>query len=337
MKKNIILFFFSVIVCLFVLELFCRWSGKYQGYSEKTGVAGFQSPFVAYDSSWYYNTRPNNHIFIQQHEFRLDWITNNEGFRDTTFTIHKDKIRIMAIGDSFTQGVGADNDSSLPRQLGYILRDNFHLPSEIWNCGLAGSDLVYEFKLFHDKLLKYDPDMILLVINSSDFNDVITKGGFERFLPDSTVQYRPAPWFMPLYIHSYLARRVVHDIFKYNWQYLSPAQVGPAEQRALTTLTGAIDSFTQLCAQRNIKLLVAINPTRGEFDNTVKNESLPLLSYCRRRNLPVVDVKTELYKMGWDSVHVSSLYWPEDGHFRNLGYHYFAKTVWPQMAAMLDK
>lgn len=337
MYKNILLFVISILTILSLAELYCRINGKYASYAEQTGAGGYGSPFKVEDPTWYHVFSPHFKLNRKQSEFSVSWTANNEGLKDSDFVIAKDKIRIMAIGDSYTEGVGADNDSSFPKQLSYILRDSIPRRTEVWNCGISGSDLVYEFRLFKDRLLKYDPDMLIVVVNSSDINDVVVRGGFERFQPDGSLRYRKGPWFEPLYARSYLVRRLVHDGLKYDRQFMPAGESTKMRTDAIHTLTMAIDSFTRLCADRNIKLLFVIHPTLGEFDNIMKYESTPLISYCRDRHLPYIDIKAELNSMGLDSVHGPELFWHQDWHCKNKGYQYFAKCVWRRVGAILDK
>jgi lysophospholipase L1-like esterase len=242
----------------------------------------------------------------------------------------------MALGDSFTEGVGADNDSTYPKQLSYLLQDSFDQPLEVWNCGFSSSDPVYQFRLFKDKLLKYDPDMIIAELNSNALRNIIARGGFERFMPNMKVRYKSPPWFEPLYGESFIVRRVVHDVFKYNWQLLSPKEMLKEEALANKIVINVIDSFALLCSQQNIKLLVVTHPLLHAFPTEYYKQLTFLIDHCNSKQIARVDVCEEFKRMGIDSLSEALYYWPIDGHFNNRGYHYMAKGMLQKVAEELD-
>ena len=177
MYRNTQIALLTLIVGLSLAEIYFRMEGRYASYSERIGTSGYVSPFDATGKKCDYTAPPFYNFNYKQNEFNTAWRANNEGFKDKVFIVPKKRIRIMLLGDSFTEGIGADNDSSLPKQLSYILDDSFATPFEVWNCGMSGSDPVFEFRTFQDKLLRYAPDMVTVVINASDITDVITRGG----------------------------------------------------------------------------------------------------------------------------------------------------------------
>ncbi len=337
MKKNILLLCVTLILCLIVLEVFWRYRGTCDTYGEKTGMTGYVSMYDAPTTRhpWYFvNYTP---VCWKGKEFTHAFTPNNEGVNDHDFVVNKTKRRIMVMGDSFVQGMGADRDSTLSHQIGYMLsQSNSNVPTEVWNCGIAGSDPVYEYKLFHDILLKYDPDMVVVVINSSDVDDVMIRGGFERFLPDSTVRYHHGPWFEPLYARSYLVRSFTRNILGYSWQLIPWTQIARETKVANSVLSSTIDSFYVLCRDRNIKLTFCFHPLSNEFQNFIPYRISPLLAHCYEHHLPYVDMASDMIRKGYDASANDSLYWPIDGHFKNAGYHYLAQLISQQIAAMMD-
>ena len=333
--RNILLSFAIFIFMLLFAETYFRLEKKYITYPEQTG-AGYISPYRNADRTWYH-TIPSYAIFGNLiKEPHTSWVANNEGFRDTFFAIPKSGIRIMMLGDSYTMGVGADNDSSFPKQLSYLLPDTLNSKAQVWNCGVYGSDPLCEFMLFKDKLLRYSPDMAIVVINFSDIQDVTVRGGFERFRPDGTVLYHQGPWFEPLYARSFLVRRVIHDVFHYDRLYLTPSQAETRKLEAYSNLKSAIDSFSDICRDKHIKLLFVFHPTEGDIDRGDTYLVMPLINYCAEKKLPYVDIKQELYRQGIDSSNVHYLFWPEDRHCTNKGYSYFAHSIYKKVIEELQ-
>ena len=335
MKRNIILLLVSTILMLMIAELAIRASGIYKTYAERSG-GGYSSPYACINKSWYHVLSPHQPFNQYKKEFPTSWTANNEGLKDKDFTVAKRDKRIMILGDSYTEGVGAFNDSSFPRQLSRILADSFHHPTEVWNCGLSGSDPIYEFRLFNDKLLKYDPDMVMLVINFTDIDDAMARGGFDRFMSDGSVHYKNGPWFEPLYEHSHIIRALVHFVFRYNRLFIRPKDALVRKQEAISNLETAIDSFSKVCGHKNIKLLFVFHPNEPDIKNKDKYEVTPLISYCQKKELPYIDIRQELYQMGIDSANAQNLFWPIDGHCNNKGYQYFAKSTCKKVIDMLD-
>lgn len=312
-------------------EAFFRREGKYAGHNELTGEGGYFSPYEVGDEPRYH-VMPAYEIRNQiGKEFTISWKANNEGLNDKEFVIPKKGIRIMAIGDSFTEGVGATSDSTFPKQLSSILEDSLSVSVEVWNCGFSASDPVFEFWLFNDKLLKYNPDMVIVSINSTDVNELETRGGFERFGSDSTIHYKEAPWFEPLYAQSFLVRRILHDCFNYTWQLIPAEEEKQIEQVAISNLTSAIDSFTKVCSDKKIQLLIVFHPFLGEIILPKNYRINPLIEYCENNNIAFVDVRKQFHQTGIDSSNAASLFWKLDGHFNNRGYNCLAKSIWKKV------
>ena len=335
MKKNIILLLVSTALMLIIAEMAIRASGIYKTYAERSG-GRYSSPYACVNKSWHHVLSPHQPFVQNKKEFSTSWTANNEGLNDKDFTTAKKDKRIMILGDSYTEGVGADNDSCFPKQLSYLLANNFPNPTEIWNCGLSGSDPIYEFRLFNDKLLKYNPDMVMVVINFTDVDDAIARGGFERFKDDGSVHYKNGPWFEPLYAHSHIIRALVHFVLRYNRLFIRPQDSPIRKQEAISNLETAIDSFTNVCSQKNIKLLFVFHPNEPDIMHKDKYEVMPLISYCQKKKLSYIDIRQQLYQRGIDSSNAHNLFWPIDGHCTNKGYLYFAKSTYKKVIDMLD-
>ncbi len=338
MVKNITLFCFASLLGMIILEVFLRYRGTYDTFGERTGISGYTSIYNTGSAShrpWYFvHDAP---VYWKEKEFVHSWNPNNEGLNDHNFSTKKSKPRIMILGDSFVQGVGATSDSTLPLQVGYILADKQpEMPMEVWNCGMAGADPIYEYRLFHDILLKYRPDMLVVVVNSSDVDDVLIRGGFERFRPDSTVAYHHAPWFEPIYAQSHLARFIFRNVFRYNSRLISESKMESAEHTADTILASALDSFSTLCTERQIKLCIAFHPLGYEPPHSSAYRVSPLVDHCKAQHIPYLDMSLALQEDGYDEAHVKALSWPIDSHFKNAGYHYLAELISQQIAAMMD-
>lgn len=113
-------------------------TGKYRGYSVRI---------------------PDSQIFI-----------NSAGFRGREYVLEKDPslIRIFMLGDSFTFGLGVDNDGTFAARLEEKLNENDETgPVEVFNLGVPGANTEQEYSRLM-RYLNFSPDMVVLETMSDD-------------------------------------------------------------------------------------------------------------------------------------------------------------------------
>ena len=103
---------------------------------------------------------------------------NSEGLRDIEHSRTKpaNKYRLLLLGDSYTEGLG----SEYPETWCSILKEKLNADSamiDVINGGFIGSDPFYAFQLYKNRLVKYHPDHILLMINFTDVYETMVRGG----------------------------------------------------------------------------------------------------------------------------------------------------------------
>jgi lysophospholipase L1-like esterase len=101
---------------------------------------------------------------------------NPEGFRDYQYEITKPNniFRIIALGDSFTEGFGVSINETWPKKLEKKLNQlNFSKKFEVLNFGRNGAGTLEEVELFKEKGLKYNPDMVILLFYPNDWENSI--------------------------------------------------------------------------------------------------------------------------------------------------------------------
>jgi len=108
----------------------------------------------------------------QPHQQSLTININSEGFRGPEFSVEKplNTYRIFMVGASTTFGAGSTSDeTSIPGYLQEIIDEqNFDYKIEVINAGVGGSQSLREGKLIREKLVNYDPDLILIYDGWSD-------------------------------------------------------------------------------------------------------------------------------------------------------------------------
>ncbi len=88
--------------------------------------------------------------------------------------------RIIAIGDSFTEGPYVEPDHNYPWKLERMLNSSVscggHQKFEVLNFGVGGYDIQYASHRFLMHTLEYNPDMILWFMKEDDFQEIVEIG-----------------------------------------------------------------------------------------------------------------------------------------------------------------
>lgn len=332
--QHILLLIFVIVMSISLGEIIFRIIGKDQCYNERNEesinhilLTDYQSAFASQEKGWLHILSPDMVIDHFRTEFNYSLHTNSLGLPDREYVTdsHVHIYRIAAFGDSYTEGVGAPQDSSWPRQLQCILRSGSTDSVEVMNCGVSGSDPIFEFMLLKQKILRYKPDMVIVAYNQSDITDCIIRGGFERFRPDGTVSYSKGPWWEWIYANSFLCRRVVHGVLHYNNLLLSPDGYQTRNDQAINILKQSVDSLSHLCTDSHCRLTLVFHPALFEIRSD-KQELQPVLDHALHRGLNVIDI-LEYFKREIKRDSMDKYFWKIDRHNNSRGYTLFARAV----------
>ncbi len=315
----------AVLLFLELLLILSEWN---KTYSEKRW-GYYQSPFQQDAKNYYHIYNPGDTITHSAPEFAFTLHYNALGYLGSEWNNQKDnsKKRVITLGDSFTEGDGAPMDSCYPALMQTILGENF----EILNAGVSGSDPVFGIKNFEDRLLNYQPDVLVQAVSENDMLfDMCIRGGYERFQSDSTVKFNSAPVWEPIYAMSYVSRLFFHA-FDYNMATPCGSIKNPAfiaSQNGI--LKNVLDRFEATAAANNTKVLFVFYPTKFEvfrdaydFDFSAAKKyvaQLPHVSYvdlfpCYRSTIKSGGKKAADY------------YWKIDAHHNSTGYKMMAECI----------
>ena len=332
---SLIVLFWAV---LFVAaaETLLRVSCDYCTWTEING-GEFQSPYEINEDSWYFVRLANSIDSYHQPEFDYEIRTNSLGFRDIEHPLVKaaGEFRILAIGDSFTEGQGAPFEQTWLSVLGHNLnRPEATHQYTVMAAGVAGSDPFYEYRLLVDKLLAYQPDLVMMAVNGSDVNDVMVRGGKERFLPNGRSRgvEPPSTIVTWLYEHSHFARFVLFEVFDYTHLMITKAERGRravAARRKIETLIVEVD---HLLKGRGIEFILIVLPGKQDIERNRYND-LPdmqgLLDFSRAHDIRTIEIKPYLMnRVAAGDVERDDLFWRLDYHFTPVGYRYVGEAVW---------
>lgn len=320
----------AVVATLFAAEALLLLAGVKQTGLERT-MQGYISTYGSPNESWYHTWAPGKTHWLEKQEYRYIRQANTLGFSDMEWPVAK-KIgekRILALGDSFTEGDGAPYDSSYVALLRAILLSedsSFY----VMNAGTSGSDPFNNFINYRDRLASYQPDVIIQTLSSGDLNtDIIIRGGMERFRPDGKVCYKKAPFWEPIYAVSNLSR-LAFSAMGYN-ELLMKANAVSEQKRQLDSLTvGLFKQYAARAQANNCRLLIILQPFRDEVDQGRYQYDLSAIrdALTNTGNIEIYDLLPFYTAYGRDhhrSIH--DYYWPKDGHHNSAGYRMMAEGI----------
>jgi len=161
---NILLSAVSLLLVLFVVEIILHTADKSESNSTCSEI--FHHSRIPNTSSIYSN-------FAEEYTIHYD--INSRGFRDREYNLTKCAgcYRIIAVGDSFTDGMGVEENDSFPKLLEAKLNK-----TEVINAGLPSNSAVLEYLEIKYNLTKLKPDMIML---NFDIGDVIQDMNYLKY------------------------------------------------------------------------------------------------------------------------------------------------------------
>jgi lysophospholipase L1-like esterase len=331
-----------ITLCLFIpaAEIALRITCEYCTWTETSGE-GFVSPWEIRESSWYHTLAPNAVINHQLPEFDYEIRTNSLGFRDIEHPLAKPpgEFRLLAIGDSFTEGWGARFEHTWLNELGRRLNTKhagIHIRTI--NAGVAGSDAFFGYRNLVDRLMVYQPDWVLVVINDSDILDVIVRGGMERFQPDGTIIGVDSPEMPFMYESSQFARFILFELFDYTHALLRRPERNRRAQRALEKLKSLLLEYNALLEPQGVKFSLVVQPYTKELVRQEYQRLGPLIEFAEQHQIDVIDTNSYIHKkLIAHENRLEDLYWPIDMHFTELGYRYFSEAIEEGLSADFDK
>lgn len=206
---------------------------------------------------------------------------NSQGFRDREFPAEKPAgtYRIVAIGDSFTFGIGVKAEDTFPKVLERMLDSESAVNGckvEVLNFGVPGYNTAQEVRLFSRKALNFFPDMVLLSFVLNDFMDenrereLSSRIIAERFpiLPEERIAQRLAYQEAQLDAHTVMARE---------------AMITPIE-KAFSGVERHLADLAEIAVERDVKVVLAIL----NFQEIPHLEALRRI--CADHDWPCVDV-----------------------------------------------
>ena len=319
MKLFLIKFFVSTLLFFISFEIFLRVSGKYKTRSE------FKEKNYAYKykvkkPTWYHTNTPNSSRIKKEKEWQYFNQYNEFGNREKSIDNFENdtvSIKVLCLGDSFTEGDGAPYDSSWVRLFERKLNSKDNLKYKIYNAGACGSDVFYNYKILTNKLMSLKPKIVIECINSTDINDVIWRGGFERFNSDGTVSGKVGPNWEFFYCFSHVFRAFMNVFLKYNENLISENNLPLNEKSAVALILSQLEQTAQFCLNHHIEYHLIIHPLPTEL---IKGNSQPIEFIQQLSHKTYVTSLFTSFSNYYKKNDLLKEYWIVNKHFNSKGY-----------------
>ena len=313
-----------LLFALFISETSLMFSDAIKTIDEKElgyNVFSKQSNHLKY----YHIDPPNEYKLISSEEFNVERHTNSLGYSDYE-VLPKDSadsvVRVLCLGDSFTEGDGASFEESYVSQMRmrYLKSPEYY----VFNAGKCGSDPFFNFVNYRDILSKYKFDIIIQTIHSNDVEtDYEIRGGLERFENYYTLGEKQNLEFSDYISYiSYVGRIFVN--FK-NILHLN------SNQDYVSSFNYLFKSYYDLIEANGAKLVLVAFPNKHEIESGYSSKFSEVLANLKQDSRYVIVDLLPYYKELFEENRVgfiNEFWWVKDGHHNAKGYLMMAQGIY---------
>lgn len=306
-------------------------------------IAGIAPPLPAQytdnvrDEAIVFKRRPGSVITRRSEsgEFPFRYEHNSLGFRDTEHALVKPagSVRIVALGDSFTYGVGADFGDTYPAQVERRLnaRAGAHARVEIINLGLPRHFPALERLTLQRYGLRFAPDVVLVAVLPNDIIDTqrgldavcLTETGY--FVPCAAVDWADAAVW--IYQHSAVGRVVLRA-----WSGHANGDAAPNDslfrdngpyESAWRAVERDLERMQEVARRDGAVLVVAALPQKPPWREVHAYPEARLGRWSTAHGAVFIPTLAALQAADPSR----SLYWERDGHCTPAGYAVIAEAI----------
>lgn len=277
---------------------------------------------------------------------------NSRGCRDIEFSAEKPDgvFRILALGDSFTFGMGVESEATYPKQLEQILRGKGY-SVEVINCAVIGYDMWQYTVALEEKVLAYHPDLITLGVFVNDLvasypppevrepgylgKNPFAKHGIRNRLHKSFLYntIRNTEDQLKYRFRAYLGTKHLQGIAerKQVWGPANPTNIlyqllaGKADPRLFTEFKTALAEFVSIARGAGANTHVLLVPDSVQLqDRSLQELNKIVADATEASNIPFLDLTTVLEVQD----NLESLYlFPDDAHNSPKGLRIIAEAI----------
>jgi lysophospholipase L1-like esterase len=324
----------------FILETMARTlPGSPHTYLELNQKANYQPALFIDDSTFlnpfYRQQRVQNTLVKSQlPEFEQTLRFNNWGFNDTDWPqqTNQDTTLWLAMGDSFTEGIGSNRDSTWPKLLERKLSPTTSTkPIRVFNAGFSGADPLQNYRLLDSLSLAYKFHVVIWALNDGDLTDIMDRGELHNRLNPPYYQFYE--YYFGL---SFLFRRIWLYGLRFDFQGRSPQEQLERKEWAKARLRQLRTSLDSLAQARGFMVHVVVHPTVDEFREQQAQYCQPSpMAYTIA--LPGWTQLVNCYCKTEPQTPTHSLYWPIDRHHTPKGYQLMAECIYESLPDSLKQ
>jgi hypothetical protein len=326
MKKRLV----PILLFIFSLEVLLRLSGITNTFNEKNN-GQYDYLFVNDNPTWFYTWQPHSTVEFGNNEFTYLHHYNELGHRENSYEDFKhdsNSLKIVSLGDSFTEGDGASYDSTWLRIFEYNLEQAMDTPVVCYNAGVCGSDVLYNAKTLEENILHTSTDIVLECVNNSDLTDIYYRGSKARFNPDGSMNSPNYKWWEPIYKYSRFIRAAIILFSDYDRNLINTKTVKEDEQKSMEIMAEQIIESYQKCREKGMDYYLIIHPVPHDamYDDMHDfQEIIKLLP----EEIPVINLFPVLLSF-FDKHDVRNYYWEKNGHYNNQGYTIMGEHIFKE-------
>lgn len=345
----------TIVLCLLLLEgifrvVFFQPRGRvavpYEfQLSELDGVPYELTPNNKYE--WKYGAR---HLF--DGGFSIPVRTNAMGFRDDPVILPKPEgtIRILAVGDSFTWGLGVAEQDGWVEQLETMLQHKMSQPVEVINTGVGSWNTEVEAAFLAGRGMALEPDAVILGFLINDFRAADTGYAIDDkgYLVTRFKDGKRPPNAARLHLQSLLYeeesqgsfwQRIVESSHLIRW--ISGRKIKTEKQQLMmyndkaskNRIWNALDRIYRMTENSGIPLYVLIFPyVEDPVPPSEKADLDELADVCRAAGVPYLRMENALDGIPPEELWVH----PRDHHPNARAHHLYAKHIVSNLFANAD-
>lgn len=274
---RLVLLLCSAVVVFAALEIFFSF------HIPRNGLTPYRTSTIG---AVPYELRPDFDTLYFNHELHI----NSLGFRGREFSKSPQGMRIALVGDSFTFGLVASEDTLPVRVEQWISEAGGD--AEVLNCGIPGYSADHVAIMLHNRVLEFEPDIVIYVFcfNDTPQPDPTIPLDVD---PDSVFEFRRLCPCRSAFLRwsssriAGLSRALGMDLGE---GYVS-SELRNFHEGGRDRLKEAISAMRQDCDQRKVRFMVARAPAMFHRDaNPYAEIAEELATICSELDVSYVDL-----------------------------------------------